>query len=294
MQMRSETSYGREHISPNETFDQKLSRRQAYRNAYFTAYPEYWPDAKEISPIFLLGMGRSGTFMTMQLLNLSEGVVAYHEPQPRLWELANGVYHEPEDTDKWASILWAAKRDLMSVVHSLGYVYAECNAFLSVFAHAIERVFPSARYLYVMRDMDGFVGSAINWGWYSKGDRNKKARIRPPAQIGDDPRKKCAWNWVVVNRTVQAFLENIPVERKIYMPFENYKNQDVHGVKRLYGHFGLPVPAESEIVTVLRGNEFRNRNHSNITFPKTWGEFDAYASAISRTFAKEAEGGQAC
>lgn len=273
----------REFIPRNESFERKLARRKAYRDAYFLAFPEYWDPPETISPIFLVGMGRSGTMMLANLLNLCEDVVAYHEPQPRLWHLHNAVHADPQN-EKWPELFWAAKRDLVSVIDSNGYTYAECNWFITPFVYAIEKLFRKPKYVFVLRDLDGFVKSATNWGWYRDDEWNPEGRLAVPIEIKDQP-NKLAYCWVTINRMVENFLlyNRIPEERRFVLFFDTLVNQDVEAIGKLFSRFDLSCPSEEEIKRVLSSPEAQNVNPRKGPIDKTWDSFDIYARQIMGT-----------
>lgn len=263
----------------HETVEQKISWRRRICQEYAVAYPgaEGWVDnPRDADIVWLLAAGKCGTTTLANLLNLSPGIMAMHEVAPRLWHLGHALW-KTNCAPGWETLLWACKRDVVSVINGLGYVYAEMNHRLTFFAPAVERMTKgSAKYIFVMRDMDGHTYSAFRWGFYMQPGGNHAGRIKNYDIT--DRGEQIAWAWYEQNRWSLEFLESIPEERKFYLPFEDIKNHNVEKLESLYDFCGGTRPRDGEIEECLRLKT--NANLNPIEVPKTWARFDEEGEKI--------------
>lgn len=139
-------------------------------------------DQGEVStaaPIFITGVGRSGTHFLARLFEEDQRFSAYH-----LDEVGNATADSFLMYAKWNELsidyegFFKARNFLIKQAHRSGKVYLEANPYLVFFAKELLDYYPKARVIHVIRDPRDVVLSHLNKGWYkdyypsfSDGDR---------------------------------------------------------------------------------------------------------------------------
>lgn len=241
---------------------------------HLVSYPERWINPLSANVAWMLSTGKSGTTTLSNLLNISENVQSYHEPSPKLWHLGNFAHKSPQDPF-WQVLLWGARRDVVSCVSP--DIYAECNHRLWPMSYAVNSVFPYAKFIYVLRDMDSTVKSMVRWGMYGSADRNIEGRPMNPDY--QDVRQQCAWLWCEANEFMLDFIEKVGVRRVLYIPFEAIKNHDTELLAKIYPFIGAKKPRKRLIREVLE--QKHNESVNKAEFEKTWHGFDGRAKRIT-------------
>ena len=118
--------------------------------------------------LFVVSTGRSGTTSVASILSQMLGVECLHEPEPILLrESAEFRYGHLSNERAVAAVLKG--RPLARDARG-GYV--ESNQTLALLIPAIVGAFPTARFLWLMRDGRDFVASAMQKQWYTGHSEN--------------------------------------------------------------------------------------------------------------------------
>jgi hypothetical protein len=160
-----------------------------------------------------------------RVLNQHPSITALHEPFPRLIELSGEAYKKPR-SDIMKLIIRIARSDYINEFNRQGKLFVETANRLTFFAYAINKVFPNAKFIHLVRNPISVVKSGVRRGWYC-GHPWDRGRIFPDffsykGRSWDEltPSEKVAWNWVETNNFIVNFLKNIPSEMKFFIQLE--------------------------------------------------------------------------
>jgi hypothetical protein len=257
--------------------------KDSLKMLYIDILPMDFVDPKEVNTLWVLSTGRCGTLTLSQLLDLNPKITCFHEPMPRLWEHSNKAFYDPDD-EFIASMVRTCRIDITSTIHGLGYWYGEAGHRMTPFAPYIKRVFPKAKFIWLMRDLDGFVQSAYQWHWYDlELDKYRDTRLFPDEKFSlvrdlEDARLTLAWYWCVTNAFIIDFLKTIDREDWAYIGFNRIKSKFIK--ERLNTElppWGLPKINEESMNRVLF-HELNKGKREPVE--KTWGQFDGWAREI--------------
>jgi hypothetical protein len=237
--------------------------------------PERWVQPEEAKTVWYLGSGKTGTLTLHYLLSLSDRIMSFHEPPPRLW---HSVTLKKEE-------IWAARRDVISNATTYEFMYAETNNRLSYAMHAIRLLFPFAKYIYMLRNLNEYVQSGYNWGFYHSDDRQREGRLEPP--LGLTRSQKIAWEWVYRNKAILNWLETEIDEDKFFLHFNDLRSFNTGRIQQMFEWLGVRPPSVGDINEVLRRKFNESPNKQPVE--KDWHQFDADAEDIYRRFAEHAK-----
>ncbi len=174
---------------------------------------------------FIVSTGRSGTVTISELLSQINNVTCLHEPEPAFILEASGYRYGSVSPQEIKKILLDTRKPVLN-----GKIYCESNQNLSLIVPELVEVFPSARYIWLIRNGLDVVASTMQKGWYSglaendvpyedatslqkqwidgriEGDKCKD--VSEPAWNQMSRFEKCCWYWSYINRTIKHDLEN--------------------------------------------------------------------------------------
>jgi hypothetical protein len=239
---------------------------------------------EEIDAVWVLSTGRCGTVTTSQILDNSPNLVCFHEPMPRLMTYFNDAYHNPND-EFLEKLVHASRIDLMSSIKGLGYTYCEASNRTTPYAPYLKRLFPKSKFIWLMRDMDGFVNSAYHWRWYDlKADKYKDTRLVPPPEAGSR-RQVLAWYWCYVNQFISEFVGTIDRDDWMFLDFDSIRKWDVDKLTDVFDWIGVGRPSTDGVKDILSRELNRGRRHG---IEKDWGMYDSSAQGIYESVRNEA------
>jgi len=245
--------------------DEKLGLKDVYVELFT---PNRFPP-EELRTCWVLSTGRCGTQTLDGLLSLSKGVASFHEPMPRLHDYnERGLYKTHTRLIK--TLVHASRIDIVSAIHQLGLLYAECQHRWTFFARQVKEVFPRTRFIWLQRDMDGFVRSALQWHWFED-----PTRIRPIWE--KDEGKALAWYWCKTNEWIRDFVETLSEEDWMFLDFETIRRHEVWELAKIFGVLEVDTPSAGLMEVVL--SQERNRGKRR-DIKKGWGDFDERAKRI--------------
>lgn len=233
-------------------------------------------DGKEIDALWVLSTGRCGTVTLSQILEQSPNMVCFHEPMPRLMSYFNIAYHNPDD-EFLEKLVHASRIDIMSSIKGLGYMYGEASNRTTPYAPYLKRLFPRSKFIWLMRDMDGFVTSAYHWRWYDlEADKYKDTRLVPPPEAGSR-RQVLAWYWCYVNEFISKFVKSISKDDWMFLDFESIRNWDVDRLDGIFEWLGIGRPNVDKVADILSKELNRGRRHA---IERDWEMYDRAAQNI--------------
>jgi hypothetical protein len=245
-------------IDALERFRRRAERRRIVRNVTLgDMEAEQWVSAE---PTFVLSTGRCGTKLLTLLLETSDHAAVHHAPRPELVRQSRLAF-EQGDTNPalFDEVVRTAREELVLDAIRHGKAYVETNNRITFLAPAIERVFPSARYIHLVRHPADIVRSGIRRGWYSGAHAHDLGRIHPlpgdplhgDVWDGLDPIARIAWMWQQTNAFIERFLAQVPAARKAFATAEQLFG-DVATAASLVEFCNVDAPANTAIATQLK------------------------------------------
>lgn len=232
------------------------------------------------SPIFIVSTGRSGSQMLARVLGQHPGVLALHEPKPRLNTEAYLKWSGIREAEYTRYRLRDCRQDTISQINrDNGLTYVESSLFMSHFVSELDDMF-DAKFVHLYRNPRNFALSAVRKGWYSKRERTLKAqavallrrhlhmrignewvdhKLSPPRSLSH-PLDKALWLWNEVNRTILDSFAGLPAEKTFSMQLENF---DASVLRALHQFIGIEINEallESMVQTASRRPN-RTRQH---------------------------------
>lgn len=226
--------------------------------------------------LFALSTGRCGSVTLFELLNLSDKIMAFHEPKPRLREELQNAYRDIWDQPaRYRRLFSKARYHLVGRARLRGRIYAELTAATKFFASAIAEELPHARFLHLHRHPGGVVRSGMRRGWY-QGHPRDDYRVIP---LENDPIRekwdrewgafeKVCWYWHGNIEFILRFEETLAPRRMMTMKFENLVDFGSGAYKLPFDFLGVAPPPLTAVRTVLE-----TRHNEQVT-----GEFPKYDS----------------
>lgn len=199
---------------------------------------------------FILSSGRCGSTSIEDFLNQASDCHCVHEPEPQLISEATLYAYGKYDHCKLVELLKSSRPSLVD-----GKQYGESHPKLSFVFPALNEAFPTAKYIWLLRDGRDTVSSFHARGWYT-GSKELHAwetwRIQGD-QTGDfskkewaglSPFEKCCWHWTHVNRRIQRSLD-VVAERSLRVRLEKLQGS----ASTLFGLLGLTPPSNPMLIT---------------------------------------------
>jgi hypothetical protein len=204
----------------------------------------------DYSPVFVLTAGRSGSKFVAELLNLSPGIDAYHEPRPALQYFSNFACHHQHLAETLTRMIDAARMEMVLATYITGKVFVESNQCLTFFAPALAGLFQNAKFVHLVRHPGEFAASAARKGWYVNDTIWEKGRPRPAAADswnGWTLVRKLGWLWNANHCFLQDFLGGLEASRVLAIRLEDMAASVDHAAD-LFTFCGVGAPARERIL----------------------------------------------
>jgi hypothetical protein len=253
--------------------------KRSLKLLYINVFPMDYHDPKETECLWVLSTGRCGTLTMSQLLDLSPNAVCLHEPMPRFVEQYAGAFGPYIQRGRLSELVRFGRIDITSTIKGLGYWYAEAGHHMTSLAPYIKEVYPKSKFVYLRRDMDGYVQSGYQWNLYDPElDHYLKDRPRPPAHLMTRS-EKVAWLWCYINEHICHFLKTIPEDDWYFLDFDKIKNHDLKDFWSQLSRWGVETPDDDKIEPVLFAELNRG---TRLKIDKNWHDFNERADKIGR------------
>ncbi len=165
---------------------------------------------RESKPCFVLSTGRCGTKMLTHVLSANPSFDVKHQPAPEMLLMSKYAYNHYKDKDETLQMAFIAARYEMirdSFLNDLQYV--ETNNRITFFAYQIVELFPSARFIHLIRHPHAFISSGMSRGWYLGSHLHDEGRITPQDIYSEWENysrvQKIACLWNETNAFIDAF-----------------------------------------------------------------------------------------
>ncbi len=181
---------------------------------------------------FVLSSGRSGSYTISQTLNSYENCKCYHQRDPQFRVEASEYYYGKCLGDKIEEVLRVTRSQYAEKVEA----YGEVNLQFGLIVPVIERVFPDAKYIWLLRDGRDVVASMYYRRWYDLTDKKvpdewKNARLQGDL-TGDFSTSewrnmsrfaKCCWLWKKYNHIIESHLQQFDKKRWMRVRLDRLK-----------------------------------------------------------------------
>ncbi len=177
------------------------------KNIYLVDSHELDQFFNNYTPVFILSTGRSGTKFISKLLSCSSKAASYHEPRPELQYFCHYAYSNQDQSVILSKMIAVARLELLLDAYVNGKIYVETNQCLVYFASQLARMFPSAKFVHLVRNPYDFMRSAAKKGFYNKDNIWENGRIKendPDRWNKFTKEEKLAWYWTTVNNHIES------------------------------------------------------------------------------------------
>jgi hypothetical protein len=196
---------------------------------------------------FVLSSGRSGSQTIATALDQFSNCVCLHHPKPELVLEATEVYYGDRPVED-------VERMLRETRHSTvdGKIYGEVNLQLALLVPSLRRLYPDAKYIWLLRDGRDAVASMYYRGWYDPAE-TRVAEVWHKGRLAGDRTgdfspyewqrltrfEKCCWIWKKYNLIIQERLAEMQPGRWRKVRLESLKGS----LDDLGNFLGLEKPA---------------------------------------------------
>jgi len=197
---------------------------------------------------FVLSTGRSGSKAISFALSQNPKVSCRHEISPFIIKLstdyAYGRYSEDYFLDILDEVYGKSKRI------PKGELFGESNQKLTVLAPLLHKLFPKAKFIWMIRNGKDVVSSIYGRDWYWPEHKNDTELFNPNHRTWDNYRidgdkvgqfttkewnnmtrfEKNCWYWVYWNDLIEDFFKVLPEEQKLMIKLEDF-NQNIDNIQ---------------------------------------------------------------
>lgn len=232
---------------------------------------------------FVLSTGRCGTLLISKILAKSSCLRVEHNPKPEL-EYASKVVHRDDLNLHAQEIAVLASRFDLFFLDTLlrGKIYVETNNRISLFAPALAKLLPNAKFIHLVRDPADFVRSGMRRGYYQEGVTQHQRLDGSNYSVWNNFSRieKIAWEWNEINSKIEEFKSNVDSNRVLTINSEMlYSNPAT--THRIYNFLNIQNPYHgpkgNRLLARLLSNPINKQNEG--AFPKycDWSEQDKKA-----------------
>lgn len=229
---------------------------------------------EQAEPVFVFSTGRCGTKWLSVLLRNDARIRVNHNDYPELIRHSRMAYESYDaQPELFQEVLRACRDGYVLGAYQRNRVYVETNHRITFFSYAIEKVYPRAKYVHLVRHPGDVVRSGLRRDWYN-GALHDGQRIRCANQEqwhAMSRISKIAWLWNETNKHIEEFLS--PVERSRFM---RIKSEDMFSDVAACQQLARFVGAEIQDSTIVRSQRRKENRQllGNVPAYEQWAEDD--------------------
>lgn len=198
--------------------------------------------------LFVLSTGRCGTKLLTEIFSRSPDLWVEHSPKPELEYVSSIVHREEYSLNALQLAVLAARFDLFFMrSYCSGKIYTETNNRITLFAPALAKLLPNARFIHLVRDPAAFVRSGMRRGYYDAGvvQHQRLDGSRLPYWGSFTRLEKIAWEWNEINTRIEDFKANVDESRTLTIKSESLY-RDTAITAKLFDFIGIDSPFQGE------------------------------------------------
>ena len=188
--------------------------------------------------IFVISTGRTGTVYFQNYFNRNiKNIISVHEPKPDLFNLSIEKYRFQKNISQ--KNIYSNRKEYVEK----GKLYCESNPFISYLIPEINKTFPNAQFIFIVRDPITYLTSIFNKKnevdgqiYYPYSESDMRKRLNPLDFKNDkwqnhwgrfNRYEKLAWYWQKTNSVILNDLENLGPNKSIMLKYEHifHKNK---------------------------------------------------------------------
>lgn len=215
---------------------------------------------------FVVGTGRCGTTSIAELISQAPNCKCIHELKPQLIREAVQYLYEELSEEELSRLLLSTRPQMID-----GKTFGESNHQLGLIIPVLQKVYPDAKFVWLIRDGRDTVASMYARNWYAGRPYTLLGRVNlwEEWRIRGDYMnvmshqewrsllrfERCCWHWAFVNQLIESSL----IENEcnwIQLRLENLHAQ----VDYLYDFLGLRHPPQ---LTIIGANHIPHKNKSD-------------------------------
>lgn len=218
-------------------------------------------DTRAKTCTFVLSTGRVGSKTLAELGNLCQGLVATHEPRPRLYGLSAAAYSvagAPAADRVLLEAVTACRSGAIEGAYSSGCDYLETSPQGTFLAPFVAQAFEGVRFIHLVRNPADVVRSGMRRKWFD-GHGMDSTRIRPGAgslvAVNWDAAsvfERNCWLWAETNRWILQALAKLPDVPQLTLKTEDVTRGEERTLAALFAFLGVQHPAKAAIDRLLR------------------------------------------
>lgn len=220
--------------------------------------------------VFVVSAGRTGTEFLGTVLNEFDGVGAYHEPRPSFRKESNRYYRWKHGSFQrsrvrnflplgWYYRLKFYLRRSWLHLRQSGNIYLESNSLLVPFLPEVQRIYPDAEIVHVVRHPGEWARSCMNNGRFLYG-RTAQGLPMHPYDSGETSRRdwqnwtpfeRATWFWRACNRMIQSH------DPELTLTFTSIFDPPHSGFRELLRHLDLPADFDPDLFGTRKNPSFK-------------------------------------
>ncbi len=219
---------------------------------------------------FVLSSGRSGSRTSSEVFSQFDNCRCLHHPQPELVQECTDYFYGRLDGDSISSVLRETRVATLD-----GKIYGEVNLQLSLIQPILRKLFPDAKFIWLVRDGRDSVASMYYRGWYDNPSNTRVPQIWHDARLdgsitGDFNASewrelsrfaKCCWIWTKYNTIIRDKLMGLPEDKWRKVRLESFRSS---------------LPELAKFLGLRRISRIRVEKHNVAFQPVTqWDRWDA-------------------
>ena len=210
----------------------------------------------EMNPVFVVSTGRAGSELLVKLMRESKIGTVCHEPRPRMFYGSKLLFETKQDIQSKQIAYLNARYDLLKKAYLEENRFIETNNRNTFFISALDKLFPKAKFIHLVRHPGDFVRSGIRRKYYN-GNENDDSRIHPKKNekafskwgIFSDI-EKVGWLWNCTNNIIEEEKIHLNDDKILLIKSEDlfYKPDTYNKICSFLNHSLLNVDKINRII----------------------------------------------
>ncbi len=243
--------YSNIHYIKNEFEKRKVNTQQEYDYKHLHKIVH-----EKAKPCFVLSTGRCGTALLTKIFEQQSNVDVHHAPTPELVYYSKFAYENFKTlSNELKYIIDAARYDQIRNSFLLNKIFVETNNRITFFAYQLEKIYPKAKFIHLIRNPINFIKSGIARNWYTGKNPHDEGHITNFDDMKTwsnySQTEKIAWLWNETNQFIEGFKKEITSDRVITVFAEDLFNK-LETTKNMFSFLDLPPMSPTKIESLVK------------------------------------------